>query len=72
MSGCYFRQTRLCPHCGKSYWRIFGYCNVCWELDDFNDDQSVSHFKEQKGKMWSRKLHRYLTEKEIKSGMKGN
>lgn len=50
MTGCYFRQSRLCPHCGKSHWRIFGFCNVCWCKDDYKEELGVQHLKVQRGK----------------------
>lgn len=49
----------ICPQCRKSYFVKDDKCNVCG--------------KDRKGggRLWSKKLHRYLTEDEVKAGMKG-
>lgn len=61
-------------HCGSMY-RNGNQCNVCGvdttEIDIKPDDK-IKHTIQQKGRMWSKKLGRYLTQNEIKSGMKGN
>jgi hypothetical protein len=61
-----------CPKCG-SWYRIDGdICNKCGEYAPVQ----VKHEKVfspaiAQGRQWSKKLHRYLTLDEIKSGMRG-
>ena len=68
-------QYRLCPHCSKSYYRIDGKCNMCGFDDPRPEESNVSFLDKHKndvvGKQWSSELHRYLTSKEIKRGIKG-
>jgi hypothetical protein len=66
------RQVSVpCPTCG-SYYRDENKCNICGTVNEVQekDDHIVMHH-ENKGRQWSKKLHRYLTQKEISQGMRG-
>jgi predicted amidophosphoribosyltransferase len=51
-----------CPECGSWYRNINHQCNICGK-------QLAA--PGQHGRLWNKKRHRYLTKKEIKSGIKG-
>jgi predicted ATP-dependent serine protease len=72
MPSCWFKQYCQCPECGKSHWRILGFCNICYKYDPMPKEEKEKHYTEQKGRQWSKKLHRYLTSQEIKNEKKGN
>ncbi len=60
-----------CPKC-KSYFRIGTQCNKCkTECPPEPEYVKPEIFIKQKGMLWSGKLHRYLTTKEINAGFKG-
>jgi predicted RNA-binding Zn-ribbon protein involved in translation (DUF1610 family) len=60
-----------CPVCG-SWYRNVNRCNVCGVVvDDKIQSEPVFRPRSSIGRLWSKKYHRYLTEKEIKNGMVG-
>lgn len=65
---------RACPICG-SYYRIASHCNICKSISEITagDDEPAQRFanKVHQGRQWNKKLHRYLTQKEISEGMRG-
>lgn len=61
-----------CPNCG-SYYRNDDKCNKCNAIVDepiVNQSHRAIGVRIG-GRLWNKKLHRYLTENEIKAGMKG-
>lgn len=62
-----------CPNCG-SWYRNSDKCNMCGIVVEEPIVEEKSHCNIGSltgGRLWSKNLKRYLTEKEIKSGMKG-
>jgi predicted amidophosphoribosyltransferase len=64
-----------CPHCQKSWYRQERdgrqWCNVCGKETPFYYWPQVRFIPGQRGRIWSKKKHRYLTAVEIKNGEKG-
>jgi len=67
------QASSACPQCG-SWYRNVDKCNRCGVvIVELIQEKAVSRAigSRSGGKLWSKKLGRYLKEKEIKSGMKG-
>jgi len=67
------QASSACPQCG-SWYRNVDKCNRCGVvIAEQTEEKPVSRSLGVRsgGRLWSKKLHRYLTEKEIKSRMKG-
>ena len=64
------QSNHECPQCGSMY-RIVDKCNICGTVSPDLPEAETRFIRAQRGKQWSKKLHRYLTEKEIKEGMVG-
>lgn len=67
------QTSSACPQCG-SWYRNVDKCNKCGVvIVEQAEEKTVSKSIGARscGRLWSKKLGRYLTEKEIKSGMKG-
>lgn len=67
------QASSACPQCG-SWYRNVDKCNKCGVvIVEQAEEKTVSKSIGARfgGRLWSKKLGRYLTEKEIKSGMKG-
>jgi hypothetical protein len=69
-SGPFFQHDDICQ-CGKSFWVISGKCNRCGIERQLDAEEKIIHRHAQKGRLWSKAKHRYLTEKEIKNGERG-
>lgn len=69
----WFQSSIICPFCQESYYRIDEKCNKCKkEVKEPIPKKIKKHvIGSGRGKQWSRKLHRYLTEKDIRKGMTG-
>ncbi len=61
-----------CPGCG-SWYRGLNTCKCGTQVAEPKKKERVIRqpLAHKVGKMWNKNLHRYLTEKEIKAGMKG-
>lgn len=65
------QANKPCPKCGSMY-RNKVCCNKCNEdLSNFDTEIATIEYRTAKGRMWSKKLGRYLTQSEVKSGKKG-
>jgi hypothetical protein len=59
-----------CPSCG-SFYRNVDKCNICGiKIEDIEEEKPLFH-RENVGRQWSKKRHRYLTQDEIKNGEHG-
>jgi hypothetical protein len=64
-----------CPACG-SWYRTSeraesAPCNKCGTVITEPPEPELTMHRENKGRQWSKKLHRYLTQKELSQGKKG-
>lgn len=67
------QASSACSQCG-SWYRNANNCNRCGVvIVEQTEEKTVSRLigARSGGRLWSKKLGRYLKEKEIKSGMKG-
>jgi hypothetical protein len=74
--GNMFQSSIPCPSCGS--WYRHGErpaesapCNKCQTVVIEPPDQVLTMRRENVGRQWSKKYHRYLTQKEISEGQKG-
>ena len=66
----FHQESKLCE-CQKSYWTVGGKCNVCGIERDVEDVVFLKVKAKKIKRLWSKKLHRYLTQDEIKTGIAG-
>jgi len=66
------RQVNIaCPSCG-SYYRQGDKCNICGNVIMEENSEPIPFVpKAPVGRLWNKRLHRYLTLNEIKAGMQG-
>jgi methionyl-tRNA synthetase len=59
-----------CPKCG-SFYRRGDECNICGTFSPAIKGSELRKLSFRTGRQWSKSLHRYLTENEIKAGKRG-
>lgn len=66
------QATMPCMSCG-SWYRTGNACNICGAIcaDPPEETHRTSIGGGTGGRLWSKRLHRYLTAEEVKSGAKG-
>lgn len=65
------QATQACPKCG-SWYRNVDKCNICGNVcNDPPHNEQIWYKSRDLKRLWNKKLHRYLTQDEIKRGMKG-
>ncbi len=66
----FHQESKLCE-CGKSWFTFNGKCNICGVKRIAEEIDLPKMKAKPMRRLWSKKLHRYLTQDEIKSGMVG-
>ena len=64
------RQSSVQCECGSWYRDVDSYCNMCGKYvkEPYTKEKKKRVIGYRPGKIWSKKKHRYLTQKEISEG----